>query len=139
IAVVPAQTCASPSTSTSSSTIAVSAIAAITLAVASITAPRCSTATAFRTTPIAVHHLVGRGDHDDRARGNYHETLGLVRMLNGNFEQARYHFNIVKESFFLKNLQPKRREKREHWFTAIDSGEDPFTPKVLEELRRYEG
>ena len=78
------------------------------------------------------------GRDDERQIGNYHETLGLVKILNNRLEEAQENFSFVKGSIFFRSLQSKQKEIRERWFAAIDRGVDPFTEEVLRYLRANE-
>ena len=73
--------------------------------------------------------------------GRYHDDRGLARALTGNTAGAIQDFEIFLE---WANLEKDHREQaqvdrwfatRPLWIEALNQGDNPFTPEVLEELK----
>ena len=67
----------------------------------------------------------------------YIDSRGLTYALLGDFDAAIADFQVVVDDLagssdpYLQTI----RTKREEWISALQAGQNPFTPKVLNELR----
>ena len=77
----------------------------------------------------------------------YRDTRGIVRALTGDLQGAIEDFESVLEelSGMIYNGvyrvigSPDDVQRRQEWLKTLRMGQNPFTPKVLESLRKQEG
>ena len=67
--------------------------------------------------------------------GEYLDTRGLVRGLTGDIAGAIEDFQQVLDSGTLNESEAETQQRRD-WLDALQRGENPFTPEVLERLRK---
>ncbi len=65
----------------------------------------------------------------------YYDSRGLANALLGNTAAAIDDFQVYVDEFSDSEADRDLVEKREAWIAALEAGEDPFTPAVLEALR----
>ena len=65
----------------------------------------------------------------------YYDSRGLANALLGNTDAAIDDFQVYVDEFSDSEEDRDLVEKREDWIAALEAGEDPFTPEVLEALR----
>jgi len=78
---------------------------------------------------------------------NYRDTRGLVRALAGDLQGAIKDFESVLEKVgdnkrylgLYRSVGFEHAEQRREWLKALRLGQNPFTPEVLEALRKQTG
>ena len=78
---------------------------------------------------------------------NYRDTRGLVRAVAGDLQGAIEDFESVLEQVgdnkrylgLYRSVGFEDAEQRREWLKALRLGENPFTPEVLEALRKQMG
>ena len=63
------------------------------------------------------------------------DTRGLARGLTGNIAGALEDFQRVLDISTFDESKAKKQQ-RQDWLDALRRGENPFTPEVLERLRK---
>ena len=66
--------------------------------------------------------------------GEYLDTRGLARSLTGNIAGAIEDFQRALDTGIFKKSKAEKQQ-RQGWRNALQRGENPFTPEVLERLR----
>ncbi len=66
--------------------------------------------------------------------GSIIDSRGLARALTGNYKDAIEDFEVSVK--WTNN--PKRKSQRQSWIKDLQNGKNPFTPEVLEKLRKGE-
>lgn len=72
--------------------------------------------------------------------GGIRDSRGLARALMGDIEGAIEDFRAFvdwMEEEGYREMYKEEISQRQRWIDALRAGENPFTPEVLEKLRRY--
>jgi WD40 repeat protein len=67
--------------------------------------------------------------------GNFKDSRGLNRALQGNFEGAIEDFNNAVNWFRENDVDEEIIKKREYWISALQVGQNPFDAETLEALK----
>jgi uncharacterized protein YjbI with pentapeptide repeats len=68
-------------------------------------------------------------------KGNYHDTLGLVFALRGDYESSIKEFEIALESEDVQDWIKDFRDKRRAWIKDLRLGQNPFNEDVIKDLK----
>jgi uncharacterized protein YjbI with pentapeptide repeats len=69
------------------------------------------------------------------SKGNYHDTLGLVLTLRGDYVSAIQEFEIALRSEDFQLWLSDFKDKRINWIRDLRSGENPLNQDVIEVLK----
>jgi regulator of sirC expression with transglutaminase-like and TPR domain len=69
----------------------------------------------------------------DPEDGGIRDSRGLARALTGAIEEAIEDF----QAFVDWTDDEEKKVQRQRWIDGLRAGKNPFTPEVLEKLRRY--
>ena len=94
-----------------------------------------------------IQYLSEKATHARPDSPIYRDTRGLVRALAGDLQGAIKDFELVLEQVgdnkrylgLYRSVGFEEAEQRREWLKALRSGENPFTPEVLEALRKQTG